>query len=123
MGGEDYEWVTRVIAERGLPAATLFKDTTGICLHIQHGRNLMQPVYRREVTDVNELEKWEVAKSTGYAYHGELMRVFFAVHEFVEERFPDVKSDTRAMLEFAMTGRPTRRHMVALLAEVGVSKE
>jgi len=136
--GEDADFMSRILNEGGKPAVALLKDTEGIALHIQHGKNLAECVPARDVDDWAQIEKLEFAGCPGFKRYLEIIHIGSALPEFVEGRFPQAGTAVQVDLEAALlndwsqncvlgsaTGRDSEKSLDALLREVkaGVTKD
>lgn len=136
--GEDYDFVGRILDEGGKPAVALMKDTEGLCLHVQHGKNLTECIPARDISDWSEINKLEFSQCPGFKRYNEIFHIGAALPEFVEMRFPDLGEKLQCDLEVALlndwsqncvlgiaTGRECEKTLDALLreAKAAVSKD
>lgn len=125
--GEDFDFVRRILDEHGKPSVSLLKDVGGICLHIQHDRNMQESVPTRDLSDREEIGKLEFATLTGFNRFWEVFHVGAAICEYIQYRFPDLEAEVQDELEAAMlfnwsmgntagiaTGKPVKRSFEAL---------
>jgi len=135
--GEDHDFVSRILDEGGKPAVALMKDTEGICLRVQHDKNLAECVPARDV-EMGEVSRLQFRQCPGFQRYLEILHIGLAMPDFVEMRFPDVDKSIQGNLEIALlndwsqncvlgvaTGRECEKTLDALLreAKAGVSKD
>jgi len=134
--GEDFDFVNRILDEKGKPAVALLKDTTGICLNIQHGGNLLEFLPTRDVSDWGEVGKWEIASTVGFQQYNEIIHVAAGMTEFLQLRFPDMVPALQSEIEAALlhdwsqsccagtaTGREPKRGLAALAKELSMTED